>query len=211
MKTDRGLHLAIGEDQLPIMTKSHLARGAAAFVLLASVMTLGSAQAQIESQGGPILVTAESLDYVGPQAIATYRGNVEAVQGQTRLRCSQLQLFQERRNNGGAITGGDIQRYECAGPVYYVTPTEQAKGDAATYTVANNTIVMTGNVVVQQGQNVAEGYRLTINTVNRNTRLESANAGRGANNRVRTVIYPDESNGSQQRGAPPARSGAGGM
>jgi len=177
------------------MTKSTLVRGAAAFALLASALTLGSAQAQIQDDGGPILVTSESLDYVGPQAIATYRGNVEAVQGRTRLRCSQLQLFQQRRaGTGGAInSGGDIERYECAGPVYYVTPTEQAKGDAAVFTAANSTIVMTGNVVVQQGQNVAQGHRLTINTKTRNTQLQSA----GGSGRVRTVIYPDETQPAQ--------------
>lgn len=189
MKTEPGLQLAAVEDHLRTMSKSTLIRGAAVFALLGAA-AIGPAVAQIQDNGGPIAVTADSLTYVGPQGIATYTGNVEAVQGRTRLRCSQLQLFSERSpaGAGGVInSGGEIQRYECAGPVYYITPTEQAKGDAATYTVANNTIVMTGNVTVQQGQNVGQGHRLTINTQNRNTRLESTGSSR-----VRTVIYPDE-------------------
>jgi len=177
------------------MTTSTLLRGAAGAALLATVLSLGAAQAQIAQGEGPTAISAESLVYVGPDAIATYSGNVEAVQGQTRLRCSELRIYQQRSPSGGAINGGDPQRYECDGPVYYVTPTEQARGDAAVFTVANDTIVMTGNVTVQQGQNVAQGDRLTINTRNRNTRLESNNAGRGSS-RVRTVIYPDEQGAS---------------
>lgn len=169
------------------MRPKTLLKRAAALTLLGATAAIGSAQAQIQSGGGPTAITADSVDYVGPEAVATYRGNVEAVQGTTRLRCSELRIRQQQAPGGGALSGSEPERYECSGPVYYVTPTEQAKGDAATYTLATETIVMTGNVTVQQGQNVAQGDKLTINTRTRNTQLISSGS-----KRVRTVIYPDQ-------------------
>jgi lipopolysaccharide export system protein LptA len=128
------------------------------------------------------------------------------VQGQTRLRCSELTaVFAGGAGSTGALSGGgNVTRYDCAGPVYYVTPTEQAKADAAVFNVASDTIVLTGNVTVRQGLNVAQGHRLTINSKTRNTRLEAT----GAAPRVRTVIYPDEKGGTPARSAAPSSAPA---
>jgi lipopolysaccharide export system protein LptA len=161
-----------------------------AFAALASVLALGGAQAQIGGQNeGPVAVTSAEFEYVGN--VAVYRGQVQAIQGQTRLNCSELRIVfppaQAGRPAGG---GGDADRYECAGPVYYVTPTEQAKANAGVFTASNNTIVLTGDVTIRQGLNVAQGHRLTINTRTRDSRLEAA----GQAPRVRTVIYPESQN-----------------
>ena len=179
------------------MDISKLLKRPGALAALATLLCIGGAQAQIQGEG-PVAVTSDNFEYVGANAV--YRGSVEAIQGQTRLRCSQLTAVFAGGNNPGALSGGgNVVRYDCDGPVYYVTPTEQAKADAAVFTVANDTIVLTGNVTVRQGLNVAQGHRLTINTRSRNTRLESTTGAP----RVRTVIYPDE-----QGGRPGARSAA---
>ncbi len=170
----------------------------AAFSALASVLALGGAQAQIGGQGeGPVAVTSAEFEYLGN--VAVYRGQVQAIQGQTRLNCSELRIIFPPSTGGGvAGGGGNADRYECSGPVYYVTPTEQARANAGVFTASNDTIVLTGDVTVRQGLNVAQGHRLTINTRTRNTRLEAV----GAAPRVRTVIYPDEQNGGAAPAAP---------
>jgi lipopolysaccharide export system protein LptA len=186
------------------MNAAQLIKRPAVFAALASLLAIGGAQAQIRSDG-PVAVTSSEFESVGNTAV--YRGQVQAIQGQTRLNCSELRIVFSGGGSGGAqvgAAGGDVQSYNCAGPVYYVTPTEQAKGDAAVFTVANDTIVFTGNVVVRQGLNVAQGERLTINTRTRNTKLESA----GRSPRVRTVIYPDEENGGSARPAAAPRAAA---
>ena len=172
----------------------------AALAALGSVLALGGAKAQIQGDG-PVAVTSTEFESVGNTAV--YRGQVQAIQGQTRLNCSELRIVFAGQSGGGAqvgAAGGDVQSYNCAGPVYYVTPTEQARGDAAVFTVANDTIVLTGNVTVRQGLNVAQGHRLSINTRTRNTRLEAA----GAAPRVRTVIYPDEQNAAPRPATTPS-------
>lgn len=178
----------------------------AAVAAVASLLAIGGAQEPVLAQiqgDGPVAVTSSEFESVGNTAV--YRGQVQAIQGQTRLNCSELRIVFSGGSGGGAqvgAAGGDVQSYNCAGPVYYVTPTEQARGDAAVFTVNNETIVLTGNVVIRQGQNVAQGHRLSINTRTRNTRLESA----GSAPRVRTVIYPDEQNGAP--GGPATRPAA---
>jgi lipopolysaccharide export system protein LptA len=185
------------------MEISKLLKRPAALATAATLLCIGGAQAQIQGEG-PVAVTSDNFEYVGTNAV--YRGSVEAIQGQTRLRCSQLTaVFAGAGNNAGALGGGgNVVRYDCEGPVYYVTPTEQAKADAAVFTVASDTIVLTGNVTVRQGLNVAQGHRLTINTRSRNTRLESTSGA----SRVRTVIYPDEKGGTPARSAAPSSAPA---
>lgn len=178
------------------MNAARLLKRPAAVAALASLLAIGGAQAQIQSDG-PVAVTSSNFEYVGNTAI--YRGQVQAIQGQTRLNCSELRIVFSGGSGEGALSGGgDARSYNCAGPVFYVTPTEQARGDAAVFTPPNDTVVLTGNVVLRQGLNVAQGERLTINTRTRNTKLESA----GSSPRVRTVIYPDEQPGGAARPAP---------
>lgn len=189
------------------MNAAKLIKRPAAVAAVASLLAVGGSQTSVLAQSsnqGPVAVTSAEFEYVGNTAI--YRGQVQAIQGQTRLNCSELRVIFSGGSGAGALSGGgDAQSYNCAGPVFYVTPTEQARGDAAVFTPPNDTVVMTGNVVLRQGQNVAQGERLTINTRTRNTKLESA----GRSPRVRTVIYPEDGGGSPRpAGAPSAAAPA---
>ena len=57
------------------------------------------------------------------------------------------------------------------------------------HTPANDTIVLSGDVILTQGENVMTGGRLTYNT-----RTEAAEMdGGGQNGRVQGVFYPESS------------------
>jgi lipopolysaccharide export system protein LptA len=85
---------------------------------------------------------------------------------------------------------------EAHGDVYFVNQDQTVRGDHAVYTYANDIIVITGNVIVVRGQDVARGDRMTVNTKTNDVKLESGAKGRGKQ-RVRAVIYPDDSNKQQ--------------
>ena len=89
---------------------------------------------------------------------------------------------------------------EADGPVYYVTPQQNARGDHATYTAADNSMVLTGNVVLVQDKNVMQGDKLTVDTKTNHAVLVSNNRGATAGKRVRGVFYPSQN----QNGAAPA-------
>jgi lipopolysaccharide export system protein LptA len=181
-----------------------IVKRAAALALIASPLIIGGAQAQIQGNA-PIDVSSDEFESLDAQGLAIYRGAVEAVQGQTRLRCSELRVqFAQRRGPsapGMAAGTGDVQRMTCSGPVYYVTPTQTARGDNAVYEAGPEIITVTGNVVITQGENVATADRAIINTRTNDAKLEANNRGAGSR-RVRTVLYPES--GGRPAGAPAA-------
>ena len=189
-------------------------RTAALFVLGSAVFALtqlpplqGAARAAAPTLGagnGPIDITADQLEVVDAENRAVWRGNVEAIQGTSRLRSPSLTIYFAKAAPGAAASSGpapglgwgQIQRMEADGPVYYVTPQQNARGDHATYDAATNTIVMTGNVVLVQDKNVVQGDHLEINTLTNHSTLISN--PQGPRKRVRGVFY---SNQASQQGA----------
>jgi lipopolysaccharide export system protein LptA len=161
------------------------------------------ASAQLSgSSNGPIDVTGDQLEAQPQQCLAIYRGNVEALQGTSRLRTDVLNLYAKPDANphpapaAGAGAGapsskcGALERMEAHGSVYYVTPGQVVKGDDAVYLADAKTITVTGDVVVSQGKNVVVGNRLVINTDTEHATMESNAKGAGAPGRVRSVLYP---------------------
>jgi len=141
----------------------------------------------------PVDITSESLDAFRPQHLTIFRGNVEAIQGQVRIRTPQLDVYSAAKPTapGAPVTPGQsfggIERMELAGPVYYVTPTETAKGDHGTYLKVPDTITLTGNVILTQDKNVLTGDKLVVEQKTGHSLLTSQN-------RVRTIIFPQQAN-----------------
>jgi lipopolysaccharide export system protein LptA len=124
-----------------------------------------------------------------------FRGSVEAIQGDSRMRSPVLTIFYAPGSGPGG--GTRIQRMEADGPVYYVTPQQNARGDHATYTAADNSMVLTGNVVLVQDKNVMQGDKLTVDTKTNHAVLVSNNRGATAGKRVRGVFYPSQGQAGQ--------------
>jgi lipopolysaccharide export system protein LptA len=156
------------------------------------------------SGNSPVDISADELEVLDAESRAIWRGNVEAVQGANRLRTPVLNIYYAQRGSGGQAVpgggGGEIRRMEAEGPVYYVTPEQNARGDHAVYEAGTNTLVMTGNVVLVQGKNVVQGERLTVDTRTNKATLTTSSRGAGRPGRVRGVFYPSQA----QSGAGPA-------
>ena len=142
------------------------------------------------SSNSPVDVTADQLEAQPQQCLDIYRGNVEALQGTSRLRTDLLNIYakpgaaqaQPAPGGGPSSKCGALDRMEAHGSVYYMTPSEVVKGDDAVYLADAKTITLTGDVVV--------GNRLVINTDTQHATMESNAKGAGAANRVRSVLYP---------------------
>ena len=149
---------------------------AAIALALAALPTIGDAQS---FQGGqPIMWGADEVSRT-PTALSL-RGRAELTQGDNRIRADRVEA---------AVNDGTLTRVEATGDVYFVTPEQTIRGDRAVYTPANDTIVLTGDVILTQGENVMTGARLTYNT-----RTEAAEMdGAGENGRVQGVFYPERS------------------
>jgi lipopolysaccharide export system protein LptA len=84
-----------------------------------------------------------------------------------------------------------IDHIEAAGPVYYITPTENARGDHGTYVADTTTYTLTGNVVVVQGKSVGKGDRLVMNRTTGESNLY-ADHPQAPTQRVRVILYPNQ-------------------
>lgn len=180
-----------------------------AFLLSAALLAVGPVQAQTSAPASglsrglqsdqPMDVSSEAFERVESRCQTILTGNVEILQGQNRLRSPRLDVFYSPSARAGSnACGDDVARIEATGPVYYVTPQQNARGDAATFLGPEEQIIMTGNVVLTQGQDVLTGQRLVVNTRTNDARME---AGGG---RVRAVIFP-----SNRPPAAPAAAPAG--
>ena len=152
---------------------------AATLAVLALAAPAGSdAQTRGSSADAPVGWGANSVTYRTDGI--TLDGAAEITQGLNRMRANRVSL--------SADASGALTRVEASGDVYYVTPNETMRGDSAVYTPSDDTVVVTGDVILTQGQNVMTGARLTYNL-----RTEQAAMNGGAGGRVRGVFYPQRS------------------
>ena len=157
---------------------------AAAALALLALPTIGGAQTTPQTAprlGQGAVSDGADAGEATPNSLSL-RGRAEVVQGQNRLRADVI---------SGSGVNSEIDRIEASGNVYFVTPEQTIRGDRAVFTLSDNEVVMTGDVIVTQGENVMTGGRLTYNTA---TRAVTMAGGAGSNGgRIRGVFYPERS------------------
>jgi lipopolysaccharide export system protein LptA len=171
---------------------------AAAF--LAAALAAPAARAQLSENGGPVSYSADTLEYFDGERRLVLTGDVDIVQNDARLRADRITLFFSSSTGGAegqGLASGDIERMIAEGEVYYVRPTQSARGNRAIYEIANDSVTFTGNVVIASDENVIRGETLVLNITNRRTVIRPDAGGR-----VRGVFVPGEG-GSQNSGQRP--------
>ncbi len=162
----------------------------------------------------PIAIESNQLDVDDRNSVATFTGNVSVKQGEVQLSSGKLTVFYKRNGSGkgadapapsapGSLPGGSsqIDRIEATNNVYVKSADQVATANQASFNMAQNLVTMTGNVVLTQGENVAEGCRLTIRMDTGVARLESQKCGDtpGGGGRVRLMLTPGERGAGQQQ------------
>lgn len=171
-------------------------RAALLVAALAAVLAAPTAVAQTQPRPAlkhnadqPIQIDADRLDVEQNSQLATFSGNVDARQGDIRLRASQLKVWY--RSGGApkgaaADVGGSIVRIDALGQVLVTSPQETARGDVGIYDVASREITLTGEVVLTRGENVIRGQKLVMDMDTGVSRMQGG-AGGG---RVRGLFTP---------------------
>ncbi|MFN3858872.1 MAG: LptA/OstA family protein [Caulobacter sp.] len=163
---------------------------AASAVLAVAFGAAGAAQAQIApGSNAPIDIAADESEVFTQECRTIWRGDVEALQARTRLRTRTLNVYYARNGN----ECGDTERLVAEGEVYYVSEDRRIRANTATYLAKGETITLTGDVVVVQGQNVARADRVVIDLRTGKSQMVAASRGRASKNRVRAVLYPGSS------------------
>ena len=150
------------------------------------------------SSDAPIDITADELEVQQAQCISIWKGQAEALQDNARLRADVLRTYMTVKPKGSAPAGGaggtsacgDLIRMEAEGSVYYVTADQRVRSRSAVYDANTDTVVMTGDVIAVQGQNVLRGDRMVFN--NKTGEGQMQGGGKGGKSRPRGVFYPKQ-------------------
>jgi lipopolysaccharide export system protein LptA len=123
-----------------------------------------------QNRDQPVKIQAAALEVREKDKVATFSGDVYVLQGDTEMRCKLLTVFYEEETGARAVKAAEpgpagqrqIRRIEAKGSVVVVQKDQNATGDAAIFNMRENTVTLTGNVVVREGTNVIRGQRLVV-------------------------------------------------
>ena len=191
------------------------------FIMLASAMAMPAAaqfsMGRQQNSDQPINISSDTLEVQQDKQLAIFRGKVDVVQGDTRLRSDDLFVYYRDRNSqapaaqparqsqakpaAGAIAPGgpdasSITKVEAKGNVFVSTPKERAQGDFGVYDVDKKTITLTGNVLLTSDQSTVRCARAVMYQDSGRSTCDPVAGGR-----VQGVIIP---NGDQQQSSPQA-------
>lgn len=157
----------------------------------------------------PIKIDADRLDVFDRENKAVFAGNVVAVQGDSTIRCSTMTVRYRRGKEAkadseaekpaAALGENGIQKVECAGPVTVVQKDQVATGDSAVFDQDAKRIVLTGNVVLSQCQNVTRGSRLVYDMNSGRANMDPVAGGR-----VSAMFVPQKEDGAKGCAQPAA-------
>lgn len=149
--------------------------------LLLASLAAGMAYAQERGFGNPqdvkqpVEVTADNLSVDQATGKAVFSGNVLVGQGTMRLAADTVAV-QYDSADARRITG-----LVATGHVTLAAGNDAAEAAQADYDVASGNVVLTGNVLLTQGQNVMAGERVVVNL---------ATGTANVSGRVRSVLQP---------------------
>ncbi|MGZ3411255.1 MAG: lipopolysaccharide transport periplasmic protein LptA [Rhizomicrobium sp.] len=158
-----------------------------------------------QNRDQPVKIDAARLEVRDKNKIATFSGNVQVVQGDTTLKCKTLAVFYDQEGSGSTLAAAKpgpagqsrIRRLEAKGGVEVTQKDQVATGETGLFDMASNTVTLSGNVIVKQGQNVLRGERLVVDLTSGVSRVE---AGKSGNGRVQGLFLP--SSAQEKKGAP---------
>jgi len=147
-----------------------LASGAAIAVEQKNQGPRNALQGFSENRDQPVKIQAASLEVRDKEKLATFSGDVYVLQGDTEMRCKVLTVSYEEDSGTHPVKAADpgpggqkqIRRIEAKGGVVVVQKDQKATGDTAIFNMRENTVVLTGNVVVTRGADILRGHRLAV-------------------------------------------------
>ena len=213
------------------MTRAHptvilrMTAGALALATTIAASMPASAQTLTGKFGGlsgdskePIDIESDVLVVHDKEKLATFKGNVKAVQGKTTLSAAELDVHYtggdrlgiggsegkgtneaQKANDAAKPKGQDepssqITKIEAKGNVVITSQQEEnsqtTTSEWALYDVPSQLVTVGGNVVLTQGENVLKGDRLVIDLKTGQSRFENTVNSNAGGGRIRALFMP---------------------
>ncbi len=165
-------------------------RRIAPILVLLMLCTAGHA-ADIESagKGAPITVTSDRLETLEHGGVIVFSGQVAAEQERYTIHCDELRIYyrqsQAPGKGAGAVEKGEVEKIEARRNVSIEGEHGIISGDHAVLYHSAQKVVVTGNVVMKEGENTVKGDSITFFLKDGKGIVESLKEGR-----VKATIYP---------------------
>jgi len=140
-----------------------------------------------ESQGQPIVINSDSLEFDHQRRQVTFRGNVDAKREDWTIQCQKMVVYYGEKASESPqkdsmkidkiIASGDVKITRSSGGL--------ASAEEATYYWDEERVVLTGKPVVQQGDDFVEGAIVTLLLKENRSIVEGSE-----DTRVRAVLSP---------------------
>jgi lipopolysaccharide transport protein LptA len=143
-----------------------------------------------DSQGQPIVIKSDSLEFDHQRKMVTFSGNVDAKREDWAILCRKMVVYYEEKSKESTqedqkermkiekiVAKGDVRITRQSGGL--------ATAEEATYYWDEERVVLTGKPVVQQGDDFVEGTVVTLLLKENRSLVEGS-----GNARVRAVISP---------------------
>lgn len=149
---------------MPNYTKLVLALGLIVFATanMSVAQSAGIALSETESNpDAPIEITANQLTVDRETGNAIFAGDVYAVRGVLTLNADELQVIYDEETD----EDDGIREIIATGNVILVNGPDVAEAERAVYVPSDDTVTMTGNVLLTQERTVISGNLLLVNLV----------------------------------------------
>ena len=153
------------------------------------ILTAAPAMAQFSTNSGADTIL-DADDIVSSKGVITLTGQADIRQGDVRLLADKVQIYTAGQSGGAIASTSEIDRVVATGNFYYLTGTQEVRGERGVFTQSDNNFVVTGNVILLQDDSVITGDRLIYNLDTEEARVVSECKGRkcGQRQRVRVLI-----------------------
>jgi lipopolysaccharide export system protein LptA len=169
------------------------------FLTLSTALLMSLFPAQAFAQFSPDS-TADTVlyadDTVSANGVITLTGQADIRQGDVRLLADKIQIYTDG-TGGGLVSTDGFNRMVATGNFYYITPEQEVRGNRGVYTRANDSFIVTGDVILLQEDSVVTGNRLDYNLSTRAAKVVSECKGRGCAKEERVAILIRSTNSDQ--------------
>lgn len=155
------------------------------FILLI-VFNIGSAYAEMKNKGA-IEIVSDTLVLDQEKKLATFEGNVKAIQGSLNLTADKMIAYYINTKNNK----WEISKISAIGNVIIIDNEQKARGDTGEYNATAETLELYGSVILTKDNNVLKGNKLVYNMQNGHSKIFSTNTlNKNVDGRVKAILNP---------------------
>lgn len=161
------------------------------FLTLCAISSLGLLPSQAFAQfaadsSADTVLFADNVDTRNDVTIMT--GQADIRQGDVRLLADRVEIYSARGQGAGLVSTNGITKIVAKGNFYYITPEQEVRGDRGVYTRADDSFVVTGDVILLQDDSVVTGKKLNYNLTTREAKVIGECKGRKCPKERRVAI-----------------------